>query len=238
MTGTVPALVLTLGAYAAAHALWRRCGRHPLANPTLLAIAAVVAALLLLRIPYAGYFADAQPMHLLLGPAVVALAVPLHRHAPLLRGRATALAAALAAGSVAAAALGVGLALVLGATGPALASLAPRSATTAVSMAISAQVGGIPALTAVLTIATGITGAVLGPAVLNALGVRDPVARRFALGTASHGIATARAFQEGEAAGSAAGLAMGLNAVLTALLVPQLLRLLGAWLPGLGGGLP
>jgi putative effector of murein hydrolase len=119
------------------------------------------------------------------------------------------------------------VAALLGASAPVLASLAPKSATVAVSMGIAAETGGVPAVTAVVTILAGITGAVVAGPVLDGAGVQDPIARGFAMGLASHGIATARAFQEGEAAGTAAGLAMGLNAVVTALLVPLVLRLLG-----------
>jgi putative effector of murein hydrolase len=106
-------------------------------------------------------------------------------------------------------------------------SLAPKSATAAVSMEISRLIGGAPAVTATLTIMTGIIGAVGGPYVLNVLRIYDPEARGFAMGVASHGIATARAFTEGEVAGSFAGLGMVLNAILTALVVPPTVRLLG-----------
>lgn len=218
-------LALTLGAYALGHALWQRGGRHPLLNPTLLGIAAVAGALLALHMDSGHYFEDARPVHLLLGPAVVALAVPLHRHLPALRARAGALAAALLGGSLCAIVSALAVAGWLGAAQPVLLSLAPKSATAAVSMAVSAEIGGLPALTAVVTIIAGIAGALVAPPLLDALGVRDAIARGFGMGLASHGIATARAFQESEAAGTAAGLAMGLNAVLTALLVPLLLRL-------------
>jgi predicted murein hydrolase (TIGR00659 family) len=234
VNGTASSLVLTLGAYVVAHSLWSRSGRNPLLNPTMLAIAGVAAALLAFRIPHADYFTGARLVHDLLGTAVVALAVPLYRSASLLRARATVLAAALVAGSVMAAALGVVLAGVLGSTESALLSIAPRSATAAVSMEISARIGGLPALTALLTIATGITGAMLGSFVLDAAGVRDPLARGFAIGIASHGIGTARAFQESEVAGTAAGLGMALNAMLTALWVPPLVK----WLLGSGGVAP
>jgi predicted murein hydrolase (TIGR00659 family) len=213
-------LALTLGAYAAAHFAWARCGKPAALNPTLVAILVVASALLATGADRAEYRAGAQPVHLLLGPAVVALAVPLHRHAALLRARATALLSALAVGSTATILATVALAAWLGAAPATLLSLAPKSATAGVSMAISAQWGGIAALTAVVTILAGITGAVAGPGLLDALGIRDPVARGFGIGVASHGIGTARAFQESEAAGTAAGLAMGLNALLTALLAP------------------
>jgi putative effector of murein hydrolase len=94
-------------------------------------------------------------------------------------------------------------------------------------MEISQLIGGAPAVTAVVTILTGIIGAVFGPYVLDIARVRMPEARGFAMGVASHGIATARAFTESEVAGSFAGLGMVLNAILTGLVVPPLMRFYG-----------
>jgi putative effector of murein hydrolase len=94
-------------------------------------------------------------------------------------------------------------------------------------MGIAEKVGGLPSLTAALVILTGILGAVAGPGVLRFVRVTDPAASGFAMGVASHGIGTARAFQMGERAGAFSALAMGLNALLTALVVPALIRLLG-----------
>jgi predicted murein hydrolase (TIGR00659 family) len=219
-------LLLTLAAYAAGVALQRMGKRHSLLNPTLLAISMVVSALLLLRIDYLVYFAAAQPVHVLLGPAVVALAVPLHRHLGLFRERAGSLFTALAIGSLTAITTSVAVGGWFGVSHSALLSLAPKSATTAVSMAISTQIGGLPAMTAVLTILAGIFGAVFAGWVLDAMRIRDPVARGFSMGLASHGIATARAFQENETVGTFAGLAMGLNAIATAALAPIVVRLL------------
>jgi predicted murein hydrolase (TIGR00659 family) len=220
------ALALTLGAYAAALAAWQRGGRHPLLNPTLLAIILVGGVLVASGMDLGAYQRDAGVVHLLLGPAVVALAVPIHRHAALLRARAATLACALVVGSAVTIGATIGIAAWLGADPATLLSLAPKSATAAVSMAISAEIGGVAALTAVVTILAGIAGAVLGPTLLDALGIRDPIARGFGIGIASHGIGTARAFQENEAAGTASGLAMGLNAMLTTILVPLILVLI------------
>lgn len=219
-------LVLTLGAYAAGVALQRVGRRNALLNPTLLAIGMVVAALSLLRIDYRAYLIAAQPVHVLLGPAVVALAVPLHRHLGLIRERAAILLAALLAGSLSAIASSVVVGRWLGVSNSDLLSLAPKSATTAVSMAISAQIGGQPSVTAVLTILAGICGAVFAGWVLDTLRLHDPAARGFGMGLAGHGISTARAFQENETAGTFAGLAMGLNAIATAALVPLVMRFL------------
>ena len=219
-------LTLTIGAYAAGVALQRLCARHPALNPTLIAILIVVTALHFLHIDYSSYSVAVQPIHMLLGPAVVALAVPLYRNIGLARERAASLVAALLVGCVTAIIGSTVAGGLFGLPAADLLSLAPKSATTAVSMAIAAKIGGIPAVTAVLTILTGITGAVAAPFLLNALGIHDPVARGFGMGLASHGIATARAFQESETTGAFSGLAMALNAVATAVLTPLLVRLL------------
>ncbi len=134
---------------------------------------------------------------------------------------------ALVAGSLASILVGLAIATLAGASAFAVLSLAPKSATAAVSMEIARLIGGAPAVTGVLTVLTGITGAVAGPYVLDLGQIRTPEARGFALGIASHGIATARAFSEGEIAGSFAGLGMVLNAVLTAMVVPLVVRAFG-----------
>lgn len=224
--GPVFSLVLTLGAYAIAMAVQRVVRRSALLNPTLLAIVMVATTLWLLKLDYGVYFAAAQPVHFLLGPAVVALAIPLYRHAALIRERAFDLLIGLACGSLSGVGSGIAAAWWLGVARPGILSIAPKSATTAVSMAVSAKIGGIPPVTAVLTILAGIIGAVAGSYLLDALRVRDPAARGFSMGLASHGIATARAFQESGTVGTFAGLAMGLNAVATTVLVPIVLSLI------------
>jgi putative effector of murein hydrolase len=151
----------------------------------------------------------------------------LHRNAQRLRGRCVCMAVALLAGSLASIFVGLSVAVLAHASVSTVLSLAPKSATAAVSMEISRLIGGAPAVTATLTIMTGIICAVGGPYVLNASRIRTPEARGFAMGIASHGIATARAFTESKVAGSFAGLGMILNAILTALIVPPAVRLLG-----------
>ncbi len=225
--GPVFWLPFTLLAYAGASELYLRLKKAPFANPTLLTIAVVAVALVASGIPYKAYFGDVAILHFLLGTAVVALALPLYRNIGRLRGKSGAMAAALMAGSLASILVGLSVAILAHASVSTVLSLAPKSATAAVSMEISRLIGGIPALTAALTILTGIIGAVAGPYVLNFSRVRAPEARGFALGVASHGIATARAFTEGEIAGSFAGLGMALNAILTAVIVPPLVRLMG-----------
>jgi predicted murein hydrolase (TIGR00659 family) len=219
-------LTLTLVAFQAASWLFERAGRTPLLNPVLVAVLLVIAVLLATGTGYATYFEGAQFVHFLLGPATVSLAIPLYRHWRLVRRSAVAIAASLVAGSLAAILTAVAVAWAAGAGAAAVASVAPKSVTAPVAMAIAEQIGGLPSLTAVLVILTGILGAMAGPALLDRAGVHDAAARGLAIGTASHGIGTARALEMGETAGAFAGLAMGLNALLTALLLPVLWGLL------------
>jgi predicted murein hydrolase (TIGR00659 family) len=223
-------LTLTLLAYLFAMTVYAKAHYNPLANPVLIAVALVVALLELTRTPYATYFQGAQFVHFLLGPATVALAVPLYRQWSNLKRAALPLIVGLAAGSLTAIVTAVATAALLGASGQTLASLAPKSATTPIAMAVASVVGGLPSLTAVLVISTGVLGAVTARPILNLLRVAEPEVRGFALGVASHGIGTARAFQVSEQMGAFAGLGMGLNGVFTAIVVPILLPWLTRWL--------
>lgn len=220
-------LTVTLVAWLMADRFARLAGRHPVANPVLLAILAVAALLAVTGTPYERYFEGAQFVHFLLGPATVALAVPLWRARALVRRRLLPILAALLAGSLTAIVSAVGFGLAAGLPADALVSLAPKSVTAAVAMGISEGQGGDPALTAVLVILTGILGAVIVTPLMNALRIGDYAARGFAVGLASHGIGTARAFSVNDTAGTFAGIALALNALLTAVLVPPVLALFG-----------
>ena len=227
LQGAVLWLPCTILLFAGSTSLYRRLNKTPLANPTLLTIVALVVMLASVGVPYKSYFESVSVLHYLLGTAVVALALPLYRNVGRLQGRCTGMAAALVAGSLASVLVGLSVAILAHASASTVLSIAPKSATAAVSMEISRLIGGAPAVTATLTILTGIIGAIAGPYVLDIFRIREPEARGFALGVASHGIATARAFSEGEIAGSFAGLGMVLNAILTALIVPPVVRLMG-----------
>jgi predicted murein hydrolase (TIGR00659 family) len=195
-----------------------------------ISIALVALALWLSGMSYQRYFAGAQFVHFLLGPATVALALPLVRQLPRLRKAFLPLALALAAGCVTAIVSAVAVALLLGATPELAFTLGPKSATSPIAMAVSQRLGGIPALTAALVVGTGILGAVSAKYVFQLLRIEADAARGFALGLASHGIGTARAFQLSAETGAFAGLAMGLNGALTALVAPWLVPLVVAWL--------
>lgn len=223
-------LSATLVAYVIGDWVSRAAGRHPLANPVLLAVlllaVLLLAALLLASgTAYGTYFEGAKFVHFMLGPATVPLAVPLYDNRGLIRRAVWPMLAALLAGSVTAMASALVLARAFGLGPEVLASLAPKSVTAPVAIGVAERLGGSPTLAAVLVIFTGIAGAVLAGPVLGLLRVRDARARGFATGLAAHGIGTARAFQEDETAGAFSGIAMGLNALLTAVLAPLILHL-------------
>ncbi|MEF2073317.1 LrgB family protein [Consotaella aegiceratis] len=213
-------LTLTLAAYLASLFVYEKSGRMALFHPLLLSIVVIVTVLMLTGTSYDTYFEGAQFVHFLLGPATVALAVPLYRQWDRIKRRAVAIVVGLIAGSLTAIASTLALAAALGADRETLMSLAPKSVTTPVAMGIVEKLGGLPSLAAVFVLITGVLGATAGPFVLTLVGIRDERARGFGLGMASHGLGTARALQEGEAAGAFSGLAMGLNAIATAILLP------------------
>jgi predicted murein hydrolase (TIGR00659 family) len=220
-------LTATMLAYQGAFWIYRRAGMNPLANPVAIAVLGLVALLWSTDTAYAVYFEGAQFVHFLLGTATVALAVPLYANLETLKKNLLPLGGALPAGSITAAVSAVGIGWALGASRETLLSLAPKSATAPIAMGVAEKLGGLPSLTGVLVVCTGILGAVLARGTLNALRIHDHAVRGFAVGVAAHGIGTARAFQVSEKMGAFAGLAMGLNGLLTAFLFPLLLLLWG-----------
>ena len=217
-------LTITLFAYQFAFWVFRRSGQSTWANPVLIAVFTVTLFLWVTNTPYPRYFEGAQFVHFLLGPATVALAIPLHAHWKRLRRMTIPLLVALLAGSVTAALSAMVIAKALGATPASVYSLAPKSVTTPIAMGVAEQIGGIPSLTAVLVILTGIVGAIGFPSLFRILRIRDHATQGFAVGVAAHGIGTARAFLVSEEMGAFSALAMGLNGMLTAVLLPLLLR--------------
>ncbi len=225
----LPWLVLTLAAYALALALYRRSGAHPLLIPVLTAVAAIVALLMLSGTPYATYRRGVELLNFMIGPATVALAVPLFAQRGRIRQLWRPIGAALLVGCVVAIVSALLLAWALGGTRETLLSLAPKSASMPFALPVAERTGGLPSLTAVAVAITGIAGAVMAGPLLRLLRVRDPAVRGFAIGLTAHAIGTARELQVHPTAGAFAALAMGLNGVATAVLVPVCVALLG-WL--------
>jgi len=219
-------LTATLMVYVLVQAAYSRLDQAAWANPVLWSVVVLACLLTLTGEDYQTYFSGAQFIHFLLGPAVVALAWPLwERRTALLMHWRTLLLAALVGGTAASSsALALGWAL--GLPHDVVLSLAPKSVTTPVAMGIADKIGGIPALTAVFTVITGMVGALSGNALMGWIKVPKTahgwMAQGFAFGTAAHGIGAACALENDADAGAYAGLALGLQAVLASLLIPLL----------------
>ena len=220
-------LTTTLVVYLVCDWFYQRSGRWPGLNPVMVSIVVLVIVLKTTDTPYETYFEGAQFIHFLLGPATVALAYPLYRQLPKLKAFWGFILGGILVGGLGSALSGVWIAELLGASDTTLLSLAPKSVTTPVGMGIAEKIGGLPSLTAGLVVITGVIGAVIGPSLFKLLRIRSDIAKGIAMGTASHGIGTARALQLSEEMGAFSGLAMALSALITTFTLPVVLQYLG-----------
>ncbi len=195
-------------------------------NPVLLSILTIVFIIHWADIPYGSYMDSAVILKFLLGPAVVSLAVPVYRGREMIVTYARGISLGVITGGLVAILSVFYTAKFLGGSGDVLLSIAPKSVTTAIAIEISERLGGIPSLTAVLVILTGILGNAVGVELLNVFGVKDRIARGLAMGVSSHGLGTARIILEDELSGAVSGLAMALNGVFTAVVLPYLIEIL------------
>jgi predicted murein hydrolase (TIGR00659 family) len=219
-------LAFTLAAYLIALAVYLRCRGNPLLLPVLTAVVMVVAFLYASDTSYETYAGHTWFLTFLIGPATVALAIPLYGQLGRLKKMMAPLCVALLAGSATAIVTGMGIAWLLGGSLQTQLSIAPKSATMPIAMEVAAMAGGLPSLTTIAVAVTGIAGAILSGFLLSLLRITDPAAQGFALGLSAHAIGVARAFQAGETAGAFAALGMGLNGIATAILIPVWLALL------------
>lgn len=225
MRSPLALVLVTLLTYRFGLWLRERTQAHPLAQPALVAIIGTAAWLLLVGVDYEQYADAATVVSFWLGPATVALAIPLHRQFSRLRGVVLPLLLGVPLGAAASILIGYGLVHLLGGGEELALTMSPKAATSPVAIVLSEQVGGLAPLTAVLAICVGILGAVAGPTVLTWARVRDRRARGIAMGNVSHGIGTSRSLVDDETEGAFAGLSMALSALATSLLLPVLLLL-------------
>jgi predicted murein hydrolase (TIGR00659 family) len=219
-------LTLTIGSYLVGDYLYKKSKLFPMVNPVAISILIVSVVLIYLDIPYERYFDGAKFIHFMLGPATVALAIPIYKQFRIIQKEALSIFVSLVIGSLFAICSTFILCKIFNINNEVLLSMLPRSATAPIAMGISDLIGGIPSLTAIITILTGIMGASFGTFALDFLKLKDMSARGFGLGLASHGIGTARAMSRNETAGVFAALALGLNGIATSILVPLLFKLL------------
>lgn len=217
-------VALTLAFYALAQKVYVRTGSI-FFNPVAVSILVIIGFLLVFRIPYEAYAVGGRLVLFLLGPSVVALAVPLYVRRQEILKRKVPILVGIAAGALASILSASGLAWLLGGSREVILSLAPKSVTTPIAIGIVEKIGGLPSLTAALVVLTGCLGAICGPEFCRLIGVRDPAAMGLAVGTAAHGIGTARMLEVDRLGGAVSGLAIGLNGLITAFILPLIVAL-------------
>lgn len=223
---TVWGVLVTLAAFALGSWISRKTGKAAF-NPLLLGSIFVILLLTVLEIPYQDYKASAAPINYLLLPATISLAIPLYEKWELLKKNTAAILAGIAVGTLVSLCSAWLLAVVLHLSREQYITLLPKSVTTAISMDISAELGGIVALTSAVVVLTGIAGNLLAESVCKWFRITDPIAKGVGIGTASHAVGTSRALQMGEVEGAMSGLSIAVAGILTAVLCPLFAGLIG-----------
>lgn len=213
------ALTLVAGTYLAAGALYKKV-RFCLLHPLLTSIVVIIAVLEILGIPYESFRQSSHLIHFLLGPSVVALGYVLYEQMRYLKGNVVSILTSVFVGAMVGIVSVMLIGKLMGADATLIATLQPKSVTTPIAMGIAEKAGGIPSLTAVIVVAVGIFGSIVGPVVMKVLGIESRIAKGLALGASSHGVGTAAAIQIGAVEGALSGLAIGLMGIMTAVLVP------------------
>lgn len=223
---TVWGVLVTLAAFALGSWISRKTGKAAF-NPLLLGSVFVILLLTVLEIPYQDYKASAAPINYLLLPATISLAIPLYEKWELLKKNTAAILAGIAVGTLVSLCSAWLLAVVLHLSREQYITLLPKSVTTAISMDISAELGGIVALTSAVVVLTGIAGNLLAESICKWFRITDPIAKGVGIGTASHAVGTSRALQMGEVEGAMSGLSIAVAGILTAVLCPLFAGLIG-----------
>ncbi|MBL61764.1 MAG: hypothetical protein CMI85_06585 [Candidatus Pelagibacter sp.] len=217
-------LTITIGAYLIGDFLYKKSNINPLVNPVAISILIISGILIFFNIDYERYFNGAKFIHFLLGPATVALAIPIYNQIKLVKKEALSITITLIIGSLFAIFITYYLAKIFKLDDQLILSMLPRSVTAPISMGISELINGIPSITAIITITTGIVGASLATFVLDFIKVRDMTARGFAIGLSSHGIGTARAMSRNKTAGIFSALALALSGVAVSIIIPIIIK--------------
>lgn len=212
-------LTLVIGVYLLAVWLYRKTKLN-LLNPLLVSIPVLVAVTHVLGISYESFEKGSRIISLMLGPTVVVLGYLLYEQVAHLRENAVSIITSVFVGCVTGILSVIYIARYFGADHALIVSLEPKSVTTPIAMSIAEKSGGIPSIAAVVVIVVGIFGGIIGPFVLEKLGIRSKIARGLALGSAAHGLGTARAMELGTIEGAISGLAIGVMGIMTAILVP------------------
>lgn len=217
-------LILTIGSYKLGIIIYEKYNKHTLLQPIIIAYAIIMSVLLITGVSYEEYFKGVEIIHFFLGPATVALALPLYNNLKHIKSLLIPIMITLVVAGVFSIAIAVGLLWVFGAELPTILSMTTKSITAPIAIITSEQIGAIPSLAVGFVIITGIIGALLGTLIFKIMKIKHDTSKGFALGVISHGIGTARAIEISEKAAAFSALAMGLSGIFTAVFLPLVIQ--------------
>jgi len=219
-------LLLSILSFYAGQKLYLFSGRKAYLQPVTAGMLIVIGILVATGIPYSKYYASAQFLHLLLGPTIVALAIPLFQHARRIRALLLPILLTLITGGTLTVGIAVGIMWAFHTSETSIISITTKSITTPIAMAVSEKLGGLASLSAIMVIFTGAFGAIVGIPILHRMGIRDNAVKGVAIGLNAHAIGTARALEENEECGAFSAFAMGVTGILTAIILPIVFSLI------------
>lgn len=222
LTHPLMALFVTIGSFLAAQWFQKKMGGHSLLNPVVIAIILVVVYIVVLDIPYKDYLQNVNIIHALLGPATVALAIPLYSQLTLIKKSAIGIGVSVVISALVAAGVAYYMANLMGAGEDIQLAIIPKSATTPIAIGVAEKIGGDPSLAVFFVFTTGIIGSVIAGAVFRLFRITDDRAIGLSLGVTCHGLGVARAFQHSEKAGAFSALGMSLMGIVSGILLPVL----------------
>ena len=200
--------------------------KYSFLNPLLIANILIVGFLLLTGISLESYNVGGDYISVLLSPATVVLAVPLYKQISKLKQFWKPILTGIFAGSLTSMACVIVVSKLVGLSETLMLSLLPKSITIPMGSVVSEQIGGIPSVTIISIVVTGITGAVAAPAICRFCRIKHKVAQGIAIGTASHALGTTKAMEMGEVQGAMSSLSIGIAGLFTAIVAPIILSLI------------
>lgn len=218
-------LIVTIVVYVLSKQLYRTHPRVYL-SPLLITPLTIVIGLILCQIPYETYHSGGKWLSFVLQPATVAFAIPLYKYFDVLKKHALEILASVLTGSIVAIFSSAILAKWMHLDSELVTSLIPRSVTTPIAMNISEMIGGVPNITAVFVIMTGLLGVTLGPLVVKLFRIQGEVARGVLFGTSAHGTGTTKAFEFSSLTGTISSISMILAALFTLVAAPVIISFL------------
>lgn len=219
-------VLITVAAFYLGQRLYIKSQRHPVLQPVVIGMITVISAVLILQVPYQSYYESSYLLHSMLGPATVALAIPLFQHARRIRDLLLPILCTVLVGSALTVSLALFVLWCFDAKLSTILSMPTKSITTPIAMIVTEKLGGIPALSAMFVLITGALGAMIGIPLMNRMGIKDDGVKGFTMGLTSHALGTARSLEESAECGAFSALAMSITGVMTAILLP----VIAAWL--------